>query len=241
MHRHPSCARTIAPRLLPVFAALSLSTGCVQVEQALVLNEDGSGTLHLRYSVAAEALAALSLPGQAPAPIAISEEDIRRDLARYRPFGIRLLDARVDQGRERTEVDLRLGFDDLRSLALTSFFADNRLRLAPLEGGRWVLEQNLVPPDARDLDVDLHPPGQAPREGFPEDFRAVFVVTVPAAILETNADAVEGRTARWVLGAEGKPEAIRFARGEPMRLVFDGEGLTLPEPRRMSMRLPAPD
>lgn len=226
---------------LVLLAAFALG-GCVHVDQVLTLEEDGSGTLHLRYSVPRETLEALNLEGGDRAAFAVTEQDIRRDLARYRPFGVRLLDASVAERDGRREIDMLLGFDDLRALAATSFFTDNRLRLTRSGDHRWVLEQHLVPPEADEMDVDLRPPdSEETQRGFPEGFRAMFVIKAPATVVESNADETEGKTARWRLGEGGKPESIRFAQGVPMRLVFEGEGLALPEPTRVSVRLPAPE
>lgn len=210
------------------------------MEQTLTLGPDGSGTVDMRYAVDLDAIAALTAPEGPGALPAFSAEDIRRDLAVYAPYGVRVLAAQVEERDGRRNIDIRLGFDDVRTLAHTTFFADNRLKLTREADDRWVLEQRLIPPRPGEMEIDLHPPDQQAHEGFPDGFRATFTVSAPAVILESNADEVAGRTARWLLGAGGKPEAIRFARGEAMRLVFDGEGLALPEPRRMSIRLPAP-
>ena len=221
--------------------ALIVTAGCVQVDQDLVLSGDGSGTLTMGYTVERETLEALSRPVGGPRPPLVTEADIRRDLAVYAPYGIQTLGTQVLESASNLTVKIRLGFDDIRTLAHTPFFADNKLRLTRRDEGHWMLEQQLATPDAQALGPGLQPPDHEPNEGFPEGFRAVFAVTAPGAIVASNADRVEGRTARWTLGEEGKAESIRFARGTPMRLVFSGEGLALAEPRRERIRLPAPD
>jgi hypothetical protein len=241
MHPPRSSVRRFLLVLLVASVSLPLLSGCLDVRQDLVLNPDGSGTMALRYTVPATTVASFSSSETTNAFPSFTASDIRRDLAVYHPFGVQVLDAQVGNKDGGRQVFIRLGFDDVRTLALTTFFQDNRLSLTRQPDGQWLLEQRLVPPRAGELDLDLAPPGGDAGPGFPEGFQATFTVTAPGDIRETNAASVEGRTARWHLEDDGGPTAIRFAQGEPMRLLFSGEGLAIPEPERASLRLPAPE
>ena len=170
----------------------------------------------------------------------VTVEDIRGDLAPYEEFGVRLMAAEVGDVADRKRIRVMLAFDDIRSLARTAFFADNRVSLYLDQQGDYVLEQRMASASPDEFQVNLSPPGTTSGGDLPEGFRAVFEVAVPGRIVRANADVMLERTARWILAPESQPEAIRFARGAPMRLVFDGEGLDLPAPRRMHVQLPPP-
>jgi hypothetical protein len=136
-------------RLIPILLTLLVSTACFQMEYAIVLEEDLSGTAGLDITVdlgqMAEAMATVqrSFSGEEGPPseedIAAAreellsdmeefqEEDIREEIAGDLPEGIELLDAQQTVDGLRTSIDVDLRFDHISNL--------NQLDVAPDESG----------------------------------------------------------------------------------------------------------
>ena len=59
--------------------------------------------------------------------------------------------------------------------------------------------------------------------------RIVTSVVVPTKIIDTNATEVEGDKASWVFDIDEDPAVLSKLDNTRMRVVFAGEGLSLPE------------
>lgn len=136
-------------RLIPFLFSVLVSTACFQMEYAIVLEEDLSGTAGLDFTVdlgqMAEAMATVqrTFSGEEGPPseeeIAATreevlaemdefeEESIREEIASDLPEGVELLDATRTVDGLKTTIDLDLRFDHISLL--------NELDVAPDEGG----------------------------------------------------------------------------------------------------------
>jgi hypothetical protein len=54
-------------------------------------------------------------------------------------------------------------------------------------------------------------------------------VVVPSEIVETNATEVDGRTAAWVYDIDKDPSIMTQLENLDMRVVFSGNGVSIPE------------
>lgn len=230
--------------LLPCLCALFV--GCVEYQQILTLNPDGSGTLDVTYRVdsdTAQALLQSGMPGNdrgAGVPGRLfDEKQVREDFAPYEAEGVELTFVDITAtGRDET---MRLGFrfDDLNGILRTPFFAQSTVSLRRDARGDLVLTQTLSgagPEWGPVIDLSEEKSDAALREqlhGVIVEFRFV----VPGAIRTANADRVDGRTAVWVFDPSVDPDALARARKAQFRIVFDGSDSSLPEVGPQQIRL----
>lgn len=227
-------------RLLPLACALALA-GCLQVDQELTLNPDGSGHLSARYSLdpaqlatlsAAIAQAPLNQPGVPPAPdpatlFQLNEEAVRKEFRGYEEAGLTLQSLQVSESNGVRTVHVEIDFKTVSGLAGCEFFADDSLVLERGAAGRYRLRQ--APP------LQVHLAGglrdqqaavEAALNRLQRGFKARLRVTVPGDIVGTTADQRQGRTATWTFDAARDPQALARARRTALSVEFTGEGLT---------------
>ncbi len=226
-----------------VFALLTCLTGslvgCVQLEQTLVIQPDGSGTFTMEYAVPETMLAEADPTGA----FRFDEQAIREDLASYRSQGVQLESARTTIKDGWQEVRLVLTFDSLEGLTRTAFFERSSVSLRRNDQGNVVFRQTTRPSaEFGTMPFDLSDP-DADRilKDRMKGFRAVLRVGVPGKILETNADQHRDRAAAWVYDFASDPLAPQRLQQAYLRVVFDGTQLSeLPEFGRQHIRLPSP-
>ncbi len=237
MHLSPS---TLSRRLLPLACALALA-GCLQVDQELTLNPDGSGHLSARYTIdrvqldtlaAAIAQAPHHQPGVPPSPdsaalFQVDEEAVRKEFRSYAEAGLTLQSLHVIESNGARTVHVEVDFKTVSGLAGCEFFADDSLVLERAPAGRYRLRQE--PP------LQVHLAGglrgqQAAVESALDRVQRAFTarlrVTVPGEIVGTTADQRQGRTAIWTFDPARDPQALTRARRTPLSVEFSGDGLT---------------
>lgn len=242
---------TFSRRLLPLACALGLA-GCLQVDQELTLNPDGSGHLSARYTIArahldelaaAVAQAPRNQPGVPPSPdpaalFQVDEESVRKGFRGYEEAGLTLQSLQVTESNGLRTVHVEVDFKTVAGLAGCEFFADDSLVLERTPAGRYLLRQD--PPLQVHLAGGLRtqqPALEAALNRRQQGFRANLRVTVPGDIVATTADQRRGRTATWQFDPARDPQALTRARRTALSVEFTGEDLTglLPPPP------PAPD
>ena len=235
--------------LLPCLCTLFV--GCVEYQQVLTLNPDGSGTLEVTYKVdpdTAQALLQSGMPGNdrgAAMPKRLFDEvQVREDFASYETDGVDLEFVNITEaGRDET---MRLGFrfEDLHGILSTPFFAQSTVSLRRDVRGDLVLTQTLSgagPEWGPTIDLSTEATDAALREqlqGVVVEFRFV----VPGTIRTTNADRVDGRTAVWAFDPSIDRDALTRAQQAQFRVVFDGSGSTIPAvgPQQIRLSLTGP-
>lgn len=231
------------PRVWVALAALSLA-GCLQVDQHLTLNADGSGRLEVRYGLREEQLAQLDQTarraetrqkGIPPLPASgvldFSEESLRKEFKAYADLGLELDEVRITSSNGVKWVALDVRFRSLGALSGSEFFAASSLVLEHTPAGSFIFRQD--PPLKQDLggglqgargDVD------AGMNRLLKGFRAVLQVTVPGDIVSTTAPHRQGRTAQWGYDETRDPGALARARSTPLVIEFAGDGLAQLQP-----------
>ena len=223
-----------------VLAGAALASGCLRVEEDIVLNPDGTGHLTARYTVvpamldriAGAARSATNQPGVPPpagaaALLQIDEAAVRKDFSSFSELGLVLRDIRVDETGGVRSVRVEVDFRDLSGLAHSEFFASPALTLEQAPSGHFVLSQEA--PLAQSLAGDLRArPGEvdAAMAALFKDFQATVRVTVPGDIVATSAASRSGRTATWTFDVARDPGAFARARAQALTVEFKGDGLT---------------
>jgi hypothetical protein len=169
-------------RLFSLLAGLSLVTGCLEFEQEIVLEPDGSGRTVVRYAVQA---------GDVNSNPALAGLLLDRDkiIEHYsgRP-GLRLEGVDVsDQGKMRL-VRLHIAFDDVAALS------DEVIAYSwGVEGLQRVFRIHVQKKQFRQPTSKMQPALVQALQG--NGFR--FKARLPAKIVETNAEKAEWSSAEW--------------------------------------------
>ncbi len=187
-------------RLISLVAGLSLVTGCLEFEQEIILEPDGSGRTIVRYAVQAgevntnPALAGLLL-------------DRGKIIEHYsnRP-GLRLDGVDVtDQGKTRL-VRMHISFDDVSALS------DDAIAYSwGVEGMHRVFRIHVQKKQFRQPKSKMQPALVQALQG--NGFR--FKARLPSKIVETNADKIEWSSAEWFV-----PLGFFVDSNETSRMLF---------------------
>lgn len=237
---------------LAVFMMLAAGVGCVRVDQTLTLNEDGSGSLHVAYSVSEQAVAQFramqkltrQMALAAGRPSALSPTDERaylfldpgeqalsRELAKYKEYGVVVDDLEVDTRNARRNVRMQLRFRSLERLAQAEVFKDYGFSLYRGPKRHFVFDRPAKDGGARSS-MDFSAPEMV-RLLTPllSGFRVVTKVRTPGAILRTNAHSHSQHVATWNFDFDKDPNALIALQRQRMLILFDGDGLELPAVR----------
>lgn len=220
----------------------SILTGCFKVDQTLILEEDGSGTVDLTYGMSEESIAQWqdvarnmfdsSTPDSSSSmmPFDFSDDDIRDDFKEFERDGVTLRSVKTEARDGWKFRRMVIGFKSLAGLAKAGFLADRNISLAKDPQGNYVFIQqagrggNLPPELAAFTGTSV----DSLFSGMMQGFRAVIRVKTPGRILETNAPEKSDRQARWVFDLESDPEALQKVQEASLRIVFEGKGLDIP-------------
>lgn len=226
-----------------LLASLLALAACIRVEQNLVLAPDGSGTLEIRYGMSLEdieqmeaaASEAMAAEGEAPesvaSPFSMDEEEIRREFEAYEKDGVQLDFVRTETVDGWRYAHVRVLFESLAGLGKTEFMSEKGLTLTKVGDGRYELRQIPAAPDAG---LDTTGEMKDLMSEMMKGFRAVLRIEVPGDVVESNSDEAEGRRVAWIFDLDKDPDAlVRVQTIEP-RVVFAGEGLSMPEFRPMT-------
>lgn len=227
--------------LIGVFLVSALA-GCVNVDQTLTLEKDGSGTVDLTYSMSEESISewqdvarnmldASGSGSSAPVmPFDFSDEDIRNDFKEFERDGVTLRSLRTEARNGWRSRRLLIGFKSLSGLAKAGFLGDRNISLARNPQGNYVFTQQVgregnLPPE---LAAFTEESADSLFSGMMQGFKAVIRVRTPGRILETNAPEKSDRQAGWTFDLERDPEALQKVQEASLRIVFEGKGLDIP-------------
>ncbi|TAN36416.1 MAG: hypothetical protein EPN23_08585 [Verrucomicrobia bacterium] len=224
-----------------LLALVLLAAGCMQIEQDLALNRDGSGVMQLAYMTqegdgtlaqqAAREFLRQSLTisgGTARLPQDMSDAEIRKEFAGYAPWGVKLERLSTERKAGRMVRRVTISFKSLQGLT-RALLPERTVRLSRDTHGNYLLTQqpgdgasaasrlaSAVADDSNPLVPELF-----------KGFRATLRVTAPGRVVEANAVQAEQNTATWRFDFDQDPQAVNRLLQQSMRLVFDGRGLNL--------------
>lgn len=218
-------------------------TGCVQVEQDLVLEADGSGSLRIVYGVkdqdlqrmreVARQMAALDptlVPESADWLTAFDEQVIRSEWEKAAEEGVQLHDVstRLEGGWRFMTADIR--FDSLQQLFNCGMIKDCHIALTRGPNGHYGYLQSISLQQAmKSLPKGMNMATLEPMLAMMlKDFKAEFRVRAPGDIVRTNADQTEGRQAVWRMNGT-QADLVSRMQNLNLRLQFDGKNLQIPD------------
>jgi hypothetical protein len=222
-----------------------LAAGCIKLEQTLTIKPDASGSLDVNYSISEDAVvqarAALKLKQQMTMEsdrgatdlmdnqlsqvfLRPSEDEIKRELAKYAKNGLKLDSLQVTTKDGWRTVKMRVSFKDLGSIAKADFYADAGFSVYRNATGSYILQREATGHNAYLLSPDMMMLLKPIMAGF----NVVINVAVPGKILKTNAPRTAGNTATWSYNFDRAPDALSALQSQQFTIVFDGKGVSLP-------------
>ena len=232
---------------ITVLLALLATTGCLQIEQILLLRKDGSGTFDVNYTIPNETSEriqamlrltremALAAGDAAPAP---AEDDFTRMLfkpkkseietllASYREHGIRVLNLKVENRNAAYEVALKVEFDDIARVAKADFFERYGFSMVRTSKGNYLLYTRPATDEPMDPAWNANNTEALSRlTPFLNGFAFALEVHTPGRVIKTNADSRTSYTAEWEFRFAQDPNAVSELQRKRMTVLFDGTGI----------------
>jgi len=179
-----------------VFVCL-LAQGCLELEEELIINKDGSGTLKVQgilgenFTKMVEMAESMkdSAGGETTAAgmLSVSEEDLKE---KFKGEGITIASSQFETKESKLHLSYRIEFDNLQKLLSTrafqekqiSFYRDNNDNLA---------FQFVTDTARKELFMETT------AEEIKKELKIDTIVTLPGKVLESNADSEEGATLTW--------------------------------------------
>ena len=227
-----------------LFLAITVSVGCVHVEQTFTFHRDGSGLFELSYGMPQsrvdhmEHLASLAQATPVESAVAASigslfkfnERAIRREFADYDRHGVQLSSLKLEDRDGYRYAHLSVQFDSLRGLAKTKLLSDRDIALMKDDRGNYIFEQSASDRAANPSELPgmEDPDIQSFVDDFMSGFRVVSRVKTPAPIISSTAANHESTEVKWVFDFDSDKLAVEKVRTERMRVVFEGEGVSIP-------------
>lgn len=225
-----------------------LLNGCLNLDQTLTIQKDGSAILDVTYSLTEnsiiQAKAMLKLKEQIntysantkPNPVQDTyvrllldpvQDSIRKELDSYKPYGITVKHLRVETRREFRYVSIRLAIDDLGKATKTDLFRVCGFSLTKTtnDNYRFLLPRSTVQLESSSLnesDIRMLSP-------ILNGFHVQIKLVTPSQILKTNAHKSSENTAEWVFDFDDNPNAIVALQNQNFDVLFAGPGVHLPQ------------
>lgn len=217
-----------AVRVLLTGGVLLFSAGCLQFEESMTLNADGSADVVFHYTIETTALPALARfraavdqwqqghsrvdPKTAPADL-FDRRLIKQFL---NEAGAELVSYRTETREDRKQVWVTCRTPDVRKAFRTGVFGDFSLRKT--DTGDWLLESSSELPGTP-------PPDDARGDAFHELCRGLklrLTIIVPGAIVRTSANESSGRRAVWEIDFGPKSKTGPQEKQERIFVLFRG-------------------
>jgi hypothetical protein len=161
-----------------------------------------------------------------------NEDRIRAELKPYEENGLALERLKVDVLNNRRRVQMTLSFRNLADLARADFFPEYGFSLQRTEGGNYLLHREGYTIDTGGPADFSDPVTVKMLSPFLSGFRAALRVVVPGPILETNAARPTRFAASWLYDFDRDPNALAALQSTDMKILFEGEGVRLPQVQR---------
>lgn len=232
-------------RVAAMLALTSACAACLRVDQTLAFMPDGSGTFEIVYSAQNSTIRQIATIRQyaagldpagptngTPADVPLGmflfdEAAIRAAFAPFAGKGLSLDSVKIGDSQGWRQVELKLTFDSLATLAASPLFRDFEIELSRDSAGRLVFVQRLPP--------DPLPPLAPGDPRIEQDvvpalggLRATVRVIGPGRLLASNASQSLDQTAIWEFDlARNTAPSLAAMQNLNLRAVFDGTGSTV--------------
>ena len=239
-------------RLIALALVIALQ-GCLKVDETLTIEKNGSGNLDVLYSVSEQTIAQMksmfklrdqmaAVTGD-DAPQTMedrfqqiffdpSEAQIRALFKKYESLGIQVETLKVDTRNATRTVNLKITFSDLAKVGRADFFPHHGFSLTHNSDGTYTFFRS---PES---DSFLRPQDVGADSGLLSSvltgFRVAIKVTTPGKVLETNASRRTLYNSAWIFDYDKDPKAVTALQNQKMKIIFDGNGINLPELRQLT-------
>ena len=236
----------------------ALLTSCLDLDETMRLEKDGSGSFSIVYGMPEEAMAraqamvewqnqfqalhkgedAETIKQTALNPFLLDEESLRRQFAKYEKSGVKLRRAKATTREGWRYMTLHVTYNSLASLVQTNFFSNPAFSLF-FGDSSFSLKRTRKNNYVFDLRVTGNrggPEPVAPDQEVKElvdpilnGFKVNFKMALPAHVFDTNGKLGTSNTVSWVFDYNADPKSIVNLQTNHMMVVFNGKGLDLPE------------
>lgn len=233
-------------RYLGLLAVGLLLAGCLKVEQTLTINKDGSGLLAMDYGMSQQTIdqmkamqkmaqaAGATNSEQDKAAFEFDEKEIMGKFKDMEKDGIKLvkLDSEVTNGWKY--IHALISFTSLEKMQKAEFFDNNLLSLKKRADGNYELVQNSNAEYGTAEETGMN--NQEMQDAMLQQMapmlkgmKIVLRVKVPGKVIETNANEKDDNSVAWIYDIDKDPKDLQRLQRASMRVVFEGQGVTLPE------------
>ena len=235
---------------LCLLTAILFSSGCLDAQQKLVIEPDGSGTLAVDYSIAEDTIKRISrmldlseelagsqtnAPPASPNDVFIGmlfdpkDADVKARLDNYAKLGFEIQEYSFKSQRARRHIKFRLKFDDISVFSKADFFHTYGFSLSKNGQGQFVIKNSPVTTEKPSKEWDFSDPEVkklvAP---FLNGFRFSLKMKLPGRVVKSNAHQKRGNELEWVYTFDRDPYAIQKLQRDHVSVVFESPGATLP-------------
>ncbi len=221
-------------KTIVMVALVAFTIGCLRIEQDVVINRDGSGKFQMTYGMqeqmvrqmeAMQAMQTFEEDGddEELSPFNFNLEQVRESMKKYEEHGLKVRNVSSETKDDWRYMKIQLEFDSIAALAKTEFFEDSNMKLNKV-GDRYVFEMKSEEEEPDEMSAQMMEQMAPMFAGM----RVAMNIRVPGRIVEHNATEVKGQTASWVFDVDKDPGAYQKIQQMNIRVVFEGEGIELP-------------
>lgn len=237
--------------LMIVPVLLVLATGCIKLQEELIIKDNGSGTLELNYSIAEQMVTQIQAMNKLRAELDAraasnvvqkasttdwtrllfdpQKDELAARLKEYEPLGITTEKVEIKSRDIRRTVNVKVRFNSLDGLIKTEFFREFGFSITKHPSGAYIFERaaatgtETVRPDFSNPDTArmVNP--------LMSGFNVSLSISTPGRIIETTGATAGPYTTTWTYDYDQNPNALAALRNQRFRVAFDGTGLVLPE------------
>lgn len=208
---------------LPLLAFLA---GCIQVEETITLNADGSGIMELSYSVADQQAVMLESAIIADEQLdagddfSFSADAIRRQFDEMDFEGVELIQADSSVKDGRRNISMAVKFESLDALSETPLMSERRVALQKGGDGRFTFTQRA---GASAISSQAGAEMPAMVQSMFQGLKVQICVKTPGRIVSSNASETDGREARWIYDISNDSNAFARIQNMDVQVSFEAD------------------
>ena len=130
-----------AKTVVTLVMLIALAGGCVEYDERIELNTDGSGLVRMHLAISEQVLTSMTTPtvGKESELLPVPREELVEDLEKE---GFEVKDLRAESSRGLRHVYLVIGFKNVAALAGSKFFGGRKVSLER-DGAKWQFRQEI--------------------------------------------------------------------------------------------------
>ncbi|MBN1797840.1 MAG: hypothetical protein JW822_04660 [Spirochaetales bacterium] len=166
--------------LIIISCTLLLFSGCIGIESSMKINENGSGTVLLKYKVSQllVSMGQTETEGEKQVPLPLTEEDFRQTIEKAP--GLTLLSINQEETESDVLIRAEIAFTDMESLSKSEVFADMPISFRN-NGNNYIFSQLLT-----EGSEEMTEEQRQAMEDFFQGYELAFIITAPRKIVNYN-------------------------------------------------------